>query len=78
MPASKNDLEYKYNDLMAALIEIKRRLELPVNNDQEYLIAKTDYGYMLTYAWDMIIGKSLRETGSFQEDCIDKAVQLLL
>jgi len=46
-------------------------------NTEHYSIAATRLGHMLTFSEDMVIGKSLRETGSFQEDDIGKAIEML-
>lgn len=44
---------------------------------QNYSLAVTRIGHMLTFSGDMVIGKSLRETGSFQENDIGKTIHML-
>lgn len=41
------------------------------------IVAKTPYGHMLVYKEDQIIGRSLLETGSFQEDKITEVATFL-
>jgi len=77
IPASKNDLAWSIDELKDRLFIIEQRLGGSPKCLQEYGLAVTKNGYMLTFSNDMIIGKSLRDTGSFQEEDIDRAINLL-
>jgi hypothetical protein len=44
----------------------------------EILVATTDYGEMLVYRADSVIGKSLIESGSFQEGKLSEVVSFLV
>jgi FkbM family methyltransferase len=59
------------------LARIELVLGRSLKSDHEYSLAATKNGYMLTFSNDMVIGKSLRDTGSFQEEDIEKAILLL-
>jgi FkbM family methyltransferase len=83
-PASKYDLDWRTDELKASLQRIERRLNIlpegQKNSGQDierYTMAQTKNGYMLTFSNDMVIGKHLREIGSFQEEDIDRAVDFL-
>ena len=76
-PASKNDLDWRIEEVKTKLDCIEKRLNITHNKASEYILASTKEGYMLTFANDLIIGKSLRDNGSFQEDDINKSIHLL-
>jgi len=77
IPASKNDLDNRISELLDHLVCIEARLGVVPKKGYDYELAATKDGYMLTFSADMVIGKWLRDTGSFQEQDIDKAIDLL-
>lgn len=76
-PASKNDLDWRIEEVKNKLDRIEARLNIVNDKTSEYTLASTKDGYMLTFTNDLVIGQSLRDNGSFQQDDINKAIHLL-
>jgi len=77
LPASKVDLDARFSEMKEPITPTELRLGGAPKKGHCYELAKTKTGYMLTSSTDMVIGKSLRDTGSFQEEDIDQAIELL-
>lgn len=77
----RNYLINHYNGYTPTLSWLRQVLKVQVNKTvvcgRSVAIAKTNYGHMAVYRGDSVIGKSLLDTGSFQENKISQVVSFL-